>query len=60
LNAAVTPGLTPLLPARVSDRIPGYQVAPGQNQQNSSAILASGDRQAYERLRLTAFSSLIQ
>ena len=45
LNPEVTPGLTPLLPVQVSGRAPVYQVAPGQGQQDSSAILNS--REAY-------------
>jgi hypothetical protein len=38
------PRIDPLLPARVSGRAPGHKVAPGQNQRNPSAILASGGR----------------
>ena len=43
LNRGVTPGLTPLLPVQVSGRAPVYQVAPGQGQEDSSAILNSGE-----------------
>ena len=43
LNPAVTPGVTPLLPVQVSGRAPVYQVATGQGQEDSSAILNRGE-----------------